>query len=46
MASETEHGRLGLPRTPELTINGGGVPFPVELHIPGVRIVSVIAGGM
>ena len=35
------HGQLGLPRLPKTT--RGDVPFPVELRIPGVRVVSLVA---
>ena len=43
---ENSHGRLGLTGTPESTLGRQDVPFPVRLRIPGVRIVSLIAGGM
>lgn len=43
---ETSHGRLGLKKIPESTLGHQDVPFPVRLHIPGVRIVSLVAGGM
>jgi len=36
-----DKGRLGLPQFPKTTI--GDVPFPVELHLPGVRVVSLAA---
>ncbi|KDQ61371.1 hypothetical protein JAAARDRAFT_30797 [Jaapia argillacea MUCL 33604] len=42
---EKANGRLGLSNFPRDTF-GEGVPFPTELHIPGVRIVSLAAGGM
>lgn len=41
---ETSNGRLGVSRFPKSSIHG--VPFPFRLHIPGVRIVSLAAGGM
>ncbi|KAF5378889.1 hypothetical protein D9615_006986 [Tricholomella constricta] len=41
---EKSHGRLGLSKYPKSIMRA--VPFPVQLHIPGVRIVSLIAGGM
>jgi len=34
-------GRLGSPRFPKTTL--GDVPFPVELRLPGVRVVSLAA---
>ena len=39
---ERNNGRLGLAKLPE----GPGVPYPVEVNIPGSRIVSLVAGGM
>jgi SCF-associated factor 1 len=42
--SETNDGRLGLVKFPKSHIHG--VPFPTQLRIPGVRIVSMVAGGM
>jgi SCF-associated factor 1 len=44
ICSEKSMGRLGLKPYPKSV--GPGVPFPTELHIPGVRIVNLIAGGM
>lgn len=38
------NGRLGLQSLPE--VRGPGIPFPIEVKIPGVRIVSLTAGGM
>ncbi|THV05547.1 RCC1/BLIP-II [Dendrothele bispora CBS 962.96] len=38
------NGRLGLPRFPKTTLED--VPFPLQLQIPGARIVSLVAGGM
>jgi len=32
-------GRLGLSQTPKTTFPD--VPFPVELHLPGVRVVNL-----
>ncbi|KII85876.1 hypothetical protein PLICRDRAFT_115016 [Plicaturopsis crispa FD-325 SS-3] len=37
---ENSHGRLGHGQ------RGQDVPYPKELHIPGARIVSLVAGGM
>ncbi|KZT27926.1 RCC1/BLIP-II protein [Neolentinus lepideus HHB14362 ss-1] len=42
---EKSNGRLGLTRWPKYTF-GEGVPAPAELRIPGVRVVSLTAGGM
>ena len=36
-----EYGQLGLRRFPKTT--RGDVPFPVELHLPSVRVVSLAA---
>ena len=41
---ERNNGRLGLRKLPEGS--GNGVPYPVELRIPGHRIVSLAAAGM
>lgn len=41
---ERSHGRLGLSRFPKSAMHD--VPFPTQLRIPGVRIVSLVAGGM
>lgn len=41
---EKNKGRLGLPRFPKTTLSD--VPFPVELHLPGVRVVSLAVSGM
>jgi len=38
---EKSKGRLGLSQFPKTTL--GGVPFPVELHLPGVRVVGLEA---
>ncbi|OBZ73495.1 hypothetical protein A0H81_06153 [Grifola frondosa] len=42
---ERSHGRLGLDNPPR-TVVRDGVPYPVQLNIPGVRIVNIVAGGM
>ncbi|PIL24865.1 hypothetical protein GSI_12752 [Ganoderma sinense ZZ0214-1] len=42
---EKSHSRLGLAHPPHTNIRDG-VPYPVRLHIPGVRIVSLAAAGM
>jgi hypothetical protein len=42
--SQNDHGRLGLSNPPKATLLD--VPFPSRLRIPGVRIVSLVAGGM
>ena len=39
---DKDTGKLGLLRFPKTS--RGNVPFPVELHIPGVRVVSLTAG--
>lgn len=41
---EKDKGRLGLPHFPKTTLSD--VPFPVELHLPGVRVVSLAASGV
>ncbi|KAH9990568.1 regulator of chromosome condensation 1/beta-lactamase-inhibitor protein II [Russula vinacea] len=38
------NGRLGLKHPPQGL--GHGVPYPIEVKIPGSRIVSLVAGGM
>ncbi|KAF9525324.1 regulator of chromosome condensation 1/beta-lactamase-inhibitor protein II [Crepidotus variabilis] len=38
------NGRLGVDRMPKTVINGA--PYPIQVKIPGVRIVSLVAGGM
>jgi SCF-associated factor 1 len=43
--SNKDHGRLGLSTLPRLGVKDG-VPFPVELYFPGIRVVSIVAGGM
>lgn len=42
--SERHNGRLGLHELPKGL--GAGVPYPIELQIPGHRIVSLAAAGM
>ncbi|CDO70141.1 hypothetical protein BN946_scf184783.g25 [Trametes cinnabarina] len=42
---EKSQGRLGLSDPPKSSVRDG-VPYPVRLNIPGVRIVSLVAGGM
>src|ERR1700722_478961 len=42
--SEKSKGRLGNKKLPKSIVPD--VPSPMELHIPGVRIVSLVAGGM
>ena len=42
--SDRTHGRLGLTKFPKSHL-GQSVPFPTQLVIPGVRVVSLIAGG-
>ncbi|KAI0028891.1 RCC1/BLIP-II [Vararia minispora EC-137] len=41
---ERANGRLGVESVPSQA--GGGVPYPIEVKIPGRRIVSLVAGGM
>ncbi|KAJ7115962.1 regulator of chromosome condensation 1/beta-lactamase-inhibitor protein II [Mycena epipterygia] len=44
---EKTQGRLGLgSKVPKSSNVSRGVPFPTQLRIPGVRIVSIVAGGM
>ncbi|KZT10184.1 RCC1/BLIP-II [Laetiporus sulphureus 93-53] len=45
---ERTHGRLGLTdgNIPDTAIRRDGVPYPVQLRIPHVRIVNIVAGGM
>ncbi|KAJ7091364.1 regulator of chromosome condensation 1/beta-lactamase-inhibitor protein II [Mycena belliarum] len=44
---EKTHGRLGLGnKVPKSSHVRTGVPFPTQLRIPGVRIVSIVSGGM
>ena len=38
---QQDWGQLGLSRFPKATFSH--VPFPVELHLPGVRVVSLAA---
>ncbi|KAI8985750.1 RCC1/BLIP-II [Trametes punicea] len=42
---EKSQSRLGLSDPPKTSVRDG-VPYPVRLDIPGVRIVSLVAGGM
>ncbi|KAI0676091.1 RCC1/BLIP-II [Trametes maxima] len=42
---EKSQSRLGLTDPPKTSVRDG-VPYPVRLNIPGVRIVSLVAGGM
>jgi SCF-associated factor 1 len=44
LCSSRENGRLGVKQLPRNT--GQGVPYPMEVKIPGSRIVSLVAGGM
>jgi SCF-associated factor 1 len=39
-------GRLGVAKTPKSSLGGNGVPWPLEIRIPGKRIVSLVPGGM
>ena len=41
---EKTSGRLGLEKIPQSS--AAGVPYPVQLRMPGVRIVNLVAGGM
>ena len=41
---DKDRGQLGLSQFPKTTFSD--VPFPVELHLPGVRVVSLVAGWM
>ncbi|KAI0794449.1 RCC1/BLIP-II [Fomes fomentarius] len=42
---EKSDSRLGLKKFPKTSVRGG-VPFPIRLDIPGVRIVALAAAGM
>ncbi|KAH9884808.1 RCC1/BLIP-II [Cubamyces lactineus] len=42
---EKSHNRLGLANPPKTSVRDG-VPYPVRLDIPGVHLVSLVAGGM
>ena len=42
---EKSQGRLGLASAPRSNVRDG-VPYPVRLQIPGIRIVSLVDGGM
>ena len=41
---EKSDGRLGLPHFPKTSLSD--VPFPVELHLPNVRVISLAVSGM
>ncbi|KDR80661.1 hypothetical protein GALMADRAFT_241020 [Galerina marginata CBS 339.88] len=41
---EKTHGRLGLPNVPKSVVPG--LPYPMQVPLPNVRIVSLVAGGM
>ncbi|KAF8906226.1 hypothetical protein CPB84DRAFT_426868 [Gymnopilus junonius] len=41
---EKTNGRLGLSNVPKSAIPG--VPYPMQVSLPGVRVVSLVAGGM
>lgn len=41
---EKSNGRLGLSQIPKSIIQG--VPYPVQVRLPGVRVVNLVAGGM
>jgi SCF-associated factor 1 len=44
--SDTTNGRLGLASLPDLRGRESfGIPFPVQVRIPGRRIVSLVPGG-
>lgn len=42
--SEKSNGRLGRGSLPKTVVYG--VPYPIEVKLPGVRVVSLVAGGM
>ncbi|KIM44654.1 hypothetical protein M413DRAFT_442608 [Hebeloma cylindrosporum] len=42
--NEKANGRLGLSHIPRSVAQG--VPYPMQVRLPGVRIVSLMAGGM
>ena len=42
---EKSQGRLGTLDFPRTNVRDG-VPYPIRLDIPGVRVVSLAAGGM
>jgi SCF-associated factor 1 len=44
LCSQRANGRLGLKDIPHNLRHG--VPYPMEVKIPGSRIVSLVAGGM
>ena len=43
--SEKSKSRLGTTQIPKTSVRDG-VPYPIRLDIPGVRIVSLVPGGM
>ena len=45
MCREKSQDRLGTLKLPETHVYNG-VPYPMRLDIPGVRVVSLAAGGM
>jgi SCF-associated factor 1 len=44
LCSQRANGRLGLKDIPHNLKRG--IPYPIEVKIPGSRIVSLVAGGM
>ena len=44
LCREKSNGRLGLSQIPKSIIQG--VPYPVQVRLPGVRVVNIVAGGM
>ena len=50
LCSQRANGRLGLKEFPHNLRQGPypikGIPYPIEVKIPGSRIVSLVAGGM
>ncbi len=44
LCSQRANGRLGLKEFPHNLRQG--IPYPIEVKIPGSRIVSLVAGGM
>jgi len=42
--SEKANGRLGLSHIPRSVVQGA--PYPMQVRLPGVRVISLIAGGM
>ncbi|KAJ3510836.1 hypothetical protein NLJ89_g4452 [Agrocybe chaxingu] len=41
---ERANGRLGIESLPRSF--SGGIPYPIEVKLPGIRVVSLVAGGM